>query len=181
MFIRDFNSLLQFLAEVEQIIPLNGSLTNYTLLHIGKISVKTVFSGDRFARSLVFCVMFYRSLFVLLYFFFWSLRCLSFSFVYCVVCLFLLVIVLSVFFFCSLCCLSFSFGHCVVCLFLLVIVLSVFFFWSLCCLSFSFGHCVQGLSFSFGHCVVCPSLIYDFWLPLRYLLICLESHYLSIV
>ena len=125
MFIRDFNSLLQFLAEVEQIIPLNGSLTNYTLLHIGKISVKTVFSGDRFARSLVFCVMFYRSLFVLLSFFFWSLRCLSFSFVHCVVCLFLLVIVLSVFFFCLLCCPSFSFDHCIVCLFLLAIVLSV--------------------------------------------------------
>ena len=80
MFIRDFNSLLQFLAEVEQIIPLNGSLTNYTLLHIGKISVKTVFSGDRFARSLVFCVMFYRSLFVLLYFFFWPLCYMYLSF-----------------------------------------------------------------------------------------------------
>jgi hypothetical protein len=24
-------------------------------------------------------------------------------------------------------------------------------------------------SFSFGHCVVCPSLIYEFWLPLWYL------------
>jgi len=78
MFIRYYNLLLQFLAEVEQIIPLNGSLTNYTLLHIGQISVKTVFSWDRVARSLVFCVMFYRSLFVLLSYFFWSLCCLSF-------------------------------------------------------------------------------------------------------
>jgi hypothetical protein len=79
------------------------------------------------ARSLVFCVVFCDSLFVFLYFFLWSL-----------------------------CCLSFSFGHCVVCLFPLVIVLSVFFLWSLCCMSFSFGHCVVCPS-SFGHCVVCPS------------------------
>ena len=81
-----------------------------------------------------FICMLSKSLFVLLYFFFWSLCCLSFG--HCVVCL--LVIVLSVFW--SLCCLSF--GHCVVCL--LVIVLSVF--WSLCCLSF-------------GHCVVCLLVI----------------------
>jgi hypothetical protein len=57
------------------------------------------------------------------------LYCLSFSFVHCIVCLFLLFIVLSVFFF----------WHCIVCLFLLFIVLSVFFFCSLYCLSFSFG------------------------------------------
>ena len=36
-----------------------------------------VFSGVRVARS-VFCVIFYRSLFVLLYFFFCLLNCLSF-------------------------------------------------------------------------------------------------------
>ena len=35
------------------------------------------YCGVRVARSLVFCVMFYRSLFVLLSFFFWLLRCLS--------------------------------------------------------------------------------------------------------
>jgi hypothetical protein len=75
-------------------------------------------------RSLVFCVIFWRSLFVFLSFFFWSLYCLSFG--HCIVCL--LVIVLSVFW--SLYCLSF--GHCIVCL--LVIILSVF--WSLYSLSF---------------------------------------------
>jgi len=36
------------------------------------------FSGVRVTRSLVFCVVFYRSLFVLLSFFFWPLCCLSF-------------------------------------------------------------------------------------------------------
>ena len=36
------------------------------------------FSGFRFTRSLVFCVMFCRSLFVLLSFFCWSLYCLFF-------------------------------------------------------------------------------------------------------
>jgi len=36
------------------------------------------FSGVRVTRSLVLCVMFYRSLFVLLSFFFWPLCCLSF-------------------------------------------------------------------------------------------------------
>jgi len=36
------------------------------------------FSGIRVARSLVFCEMFCRSLFVLLSFFFWPLHCLSF-------------------------------------------------------------------------------------------------------
>jgi len=37
------------------------------------------FSGLRVARSLVFCVVFCRSLFALLSFFFWSLCCLSFN------------------------------------------------------------------------------------------------------
>jgi amino acid transporter len=46
------------------------------------------------------------------------LYCLSFSFVHCIVCLFLLAIVLSVFYFCPLYCLSFSFVYCIVCLFL---------------------------------------------------------------
>ena len=36
------------------------------------------FSGVRVARTFVFCAMFYRSLFVLLSFFFWPLCCLSF-------------------------------------------------------------------------------------------------------
>jgi len=42
-------------------------------------SRSTVFSVVRVARSLVFCVMFCRSLFVLLSFFFWPSYCLSFD------------------------------------------------------------------------------------------------------
>ena len=34
-------------------------------------------SGVRIARSLIFCVVFYRSLFVYLWFFYWSLYCTS--------------------------------------------------------------------------------------------------------
>ena len=44
--------------------------------HLG---VSPVFSGVRVARSLIFCIMFSRSLFVLLPFLFWTLRCLSFQ------------------------------------------------------------------------------------------------------
>jgi hypothetical protein len=43
------------------------------------LSSPPVFCGVRVARSLVLCVMFCRSLFVLLYFFFWPLCCLSFD------------------------------------------------------------------------------------------------------
>ena len=42
-------------------------------------SCSPVFSGVRVARSVVFCVLFVRSLFVLLSFFIWSLCCLSFD------------------------------------------------------------------------------------------------------
>ena len=42
------------------------------------MSSPPVFSGICVARSLVFCVMFCGSLFVLLSFFFWTLCCLSF-------------------------------------------------------------------------------------------------------
>ena len=41
-------------------------------------SSPSVLSGVHISRSLVLCVMFCRSLFVLLYFFFWPLCCLSF-------------------------------------------------------------------------------------------------------
>ena len=198
--------------------------------------------------------MSYRSLFVLLFFFFWPLYCLSFdlwlplwylqsfltsvshnycvhqwvhvtkSLVFCgVFCrsLFVLlvcrsiydfwlplwyplVIVLSVIpfmisdylfgIFWSLYCLSFhlwflitslvSFGHCIVChsiwlplWYLLVIVLSVIpsdylfgIFWSLYCLSFHFWFLITSLV-SFGHCIVCRSI----WLPLWYLLVIVLS------
>jgi hypothetical protein len=97
-----------------------------------------------------------------------------------------------------LCCLSVSLrllitslvsvGYCVVCpsvygfwlplWYLLAIVLSVRQFtasdyhfgicWPLCCLSVSLRLLITTLV-SVGHCVVCPS-VYDFWLPLWYLL-----------
>jgi hypothetical protein len=38
-----------------------------------------VYSGIRGARSLILCVVFCRSLFVLLFFFIWSLYCMSFD------------------------------------------------------------------------------------------------------
>ena len=87
--------------------------------------------------TLVFCVVFCRSLFILLPFFFWLLHCL---------------------FFCS-----FPFGYCIVCsfvLFLLIIALSVllfFSFWLLHCLFFFFWllHFLFVCSFSFGYCIVC--------------------------
>ena len=72
------------------------------------LSSLPILSGVRITRSLVLCVMFCRSLFFLLPFFFWPLCYLSFC---------LLAIVLSV---------LLSFGHCVICP-------SVF--WPLCCLS----------------------------------------------
>jgi hypothetical protein len=42
------------------------------------MNLPTVFSGVRVARSLVFRVVFSRLLFVLLFFFFWPVCCLSF-------------------------------------------------------------------------------------------------------
>ena len=73
----------------------------------------------------LFCVVFSRSVFILLSFFFWLLYCLSFcpfSFRYCIVCSFS-------FGYCIVC--SFSFGYCIVCpfvLFPLVIVSLVLWF-----------------------------------------------------
>ena len=73
------------------------------------------------------CVVFCPPLLFFLYFFFWPLQCLSFSFGPCNVCLFLLALAMSVFFIWHLQCLSFSFGPCNVCLFLLPLAMSVFF------------------------------------------------------
>jgi hypothetical protein len=117
--------------------------------------------------------MFCRSLFVLLYFFFWPLCCLSFFDIR------ILITPLV------------SFDHCVVCpssiyglwlplWYLLAIVLSVLLrytnsdypfgiFWPFCCLSFFDIRILITPLVSFGHCVVCPSSIYGFWLPLCYL------------
>ena len=54
------------------------------------------FSGVRFTRSLVFSVVYCRSLFVLLFFFICPLCCLFFSFAHCAVCSSHLAIMLSV-------------------------------------------------------------------------------------
>ena len=45
-----------------------------------------------------------------------------------------------------------------------------FCFWSLHCLSFFALRLLVTLLVSFVHCIVCPSLLYGFWLPRRYLL-----------
>ena len=148
--------------------------------------------GVRVRKFVCLCVVFCPPLLFFLYFFFWPLQCLSFSFDPCNVCLFLLTLAMSVFFFWPLQCLSFSFDPCNVCLFLLALAMSVFFFWPLQCLSFSFGPCnvclfllalamsvfffwpLQCLSFSFGPCNVCLFLltlamsVFFFW-PLQYL------------
>ena len=85
-----------------------------------------------------------------------------------------------------------SCGHCIVCpssiydfwlplWYLLAIVLSVLprfttfdypfgILWPLYCLSFLDLRLLITPLVSFGHCIVCPSSIYDFWLPLWYLL-----------
>ena len=90
-----------------------------------------------------------------------------------------------------------SFGHCIVCpstlygfslllWYLLVIVLSVFLrftashysfgiFWPLYCLSFYAFRLLITTLVSFGHCIVCPSTLYGFSLPLRYLLVIVLS------
>jgi hypothetical protein len=47
----------------------------YVSLAEQKLNIPPVFSGDPVTRSLVVCVMFCRSLFVLLSFFFWPLCC----------------------------------------------------------------------------------------------------------
>ena len=117
--------------------------------------------------------MFCRSLFVLLYFFFWPLCCLFF---------FDIRILITPLIYC---------GHCVVCSsliyifwlplwYLVAIVLSVLLWytysdypfdilWPLCFLFFFDMHILITPLISCGHCVVCSSLIYIFWLPLWYL------------
>jgi hypothetical protein len=102
--------------------------------------------------------MFCRSLFVLLYFFFWPLHCLFFFDIQ------ILITPLV------------SFGHYVVCSsliyrfwlhlwYLLAIVLSILLWY----IDSDYP------LVSFGHCVVCSSLIYRFWLHLWYLLIIVLS------
>ena len=87
------------------------------LTHPKHMSSPQILSGVRVARSLVFWVLFGRSLFVLLSLFLWPLYCLSFDLRFLVTLVFVLVvIVLSVFWstvsgYSCLC----SCGHCIVC------------------------------------------------------------------
>jgi hypothetical protein len=109
------------------------------------------FCGVRISRSLAFCIVFCRSLFVLFSFLFWP----------CVVCP------------------SLIYGLWLSLWYLLAIVLSILpwftdydypfsIFWPLCCLSFFDLRIMIIPLVSFGHCVVCPSLIYGLWLSLWY-------------
>ena len=147
-----------------------------------------MFSGFRVARSLVFCAMFCRSLFLLLSLFFWPLCCLF---------LFDLRLLITP---------LVSFGHCVVCScstcgfslplwYLLAIVLSVLarltashypfgIFWPLCCLFLLDLRLLITPLVYFRHCVVCSCWTCGFSLPLWYLLAIVlsvelaASHYL---
>ena len=116
------------------------------------LSSPSVFSGVRFARSLVFCVCFVN-------------RCLAFcpfSFGHCVVCS------------------SSIYGFWLPLWYHLAIVLSVLLrftasdypfgiFWPLCWLFFFDLRILITPLVSCGHCIVCSSLIYGFWLSLWYL------------
>ena len=78
MFLSDLHSWLitGFVSRVTRWMPL---VEQELLILPDHPSSPQVFSGVRVTRSLVLYVMFCRSLFVLLYFFFWPLCCLSFS------------------------------------------------------------------------------------------------------
>ena len=64
-----------FVTRLIRRVPL---LEQELLTLLKQLSSSPVFSGVRVTRSLVLCVVFCRSLFVLLYFFFWPLCCLFF-------------------------------------------------------------------------------------------------------
>ena len=146
------------------------------------MSSTPVFSVVRVARSLVFCVMFCRSLFVLLLFFYWSLHCLSFfdlrllvtplvSCGHCIVCYssdygfwlplwYLVDIVLSVILRITVS--GYPFGIfkllTIILSFLLRITASGYPFgilWTLCCLSFFGLRLLVTPLIYCGHCIVC--------------------------
>ena len=122
------------------IVTRRVSLVERELLPLPEhLNSSPVFSGVGVTRSLVFCVMFCRSLLVLLYFFFWSLCCLSFDLQILITSLWYLVaIVLSFLRFTDSDYLPLvSFGHCVVFPSIYGFWLPPFgILWSLCCLSF---------------------------------------------
>ena len=140
-------------------------------------------SGVRVARSLVFCVVFCRSLFVLL----------SLSFGHCIV------VPSSIYGLVGFVLLDLQFSvqcfvdHCLsCCTFLLAIVLSFLLQsmaqWGSCCSIFSFLCSVLQiivlLSLSFGHCIVVPSSIYDLvgfvLLDLQFSVQCFVDHCLVV-
>ena len=96
------------------------------------------FSRVRVTQSLVLCVMFCRSLFFLLFFFFWPLYCLFFfCWPLCCLSFFLWPLCCLSFFFWPLCCLFFFFWPlCCLSFFFWPLCCLSFFFWPLCCLSF---------------------------------------------
>ena len=119
-----------------------------TTITLRYIMEQGLFSGVRVTRSLVFCVMVCRSLFVPLSFFFWSLCSLFFELRFWLPIWYLVTIVFSV----------------------LRITASDYpsgILWALCSLSFELRLLITHL-LSCDHCVLCPSS-YGFWLPICYL------------
>ena len=173
-------SIFSFLYSVLQII------VYFVLTFFWPLYCRSFFnlwlSGVRVARSLVFCVVFCRSLFVLL----------SLSFGHCIVVsssiydlMGFVVLDLQVSVQCFV-------DHCLYCcLFLLAIVLSFLLQfmaqWGLCCSIFSFLCSVLQiivlLSFSFGHYIVVPSSIYGLvgfvLFDLQFSVQCFVDHCLS--
>jgi hypothetical protein len=139
------------------------------------------------AQTLVFCVLFCKSLFVIVFLFFCQLYWLSFYFgilwsLYWLFFLDLQLLIASLV----------SYGHCIVCSsiysywlplwYLMVIVLAVLLrftatdclfgiLWSLYWLFFFDLQLLIAPLVSYGHCIGCFSSIYSYWLPLWYLMV----------
>jgi len=77
MFLTDQNIKNYDVTRVTRRVP---HVEREPLIPPDHLSSPLIISGVRVAPSLVFCVMFYRSSFVHLFFFFWSLYCLSSDF-----------------------------------------------------------------------------------------------------
>jgi len=75
MFLTDQNIKKYDITRITRRVP---HVEREALIPPDHLSAPLIFSGVRVALSLVFCVMFYRSSFVHLFFFFWPLYCLSF-------------------------------------------------------------------------------------------------------
>ena len=150
------------------------SIVEHELLILpGHLSWAPVFSGVHMAQTLVFCVLFCKSLFVIVFLFFCQLYWLSFYFgilwsLYWLFFLDLQLLIASLV----------SYGHCIVCSsiysywlplwYLMVIVLAVLLrftatdclfgiLWSLYWLSLDIRLLIASLV-SYGHCIVCSFL-----------------------